>query len=217
MYRPGFDASSRPSVTKISLLLWDVGGVLLSNAWDVPDRQLAAQKFGLDAAEFERRHQAVVEEFEKGRMGEGEYLTKTVFYTRRKFSRAAFWQFMRKRSRPHPYALATAQALRARGEYAMAALNNESRALNEYRIATFHLQEIFHVFLSSCYTGRRKPEPDAYRYALELTQRTPEESLFLDDRLDNVKAAATLGLRTVWVRDRERLKEDLEAAGVTTG
>lgn len=203
-------------MTKVSLLLWDVGGVLLSNAWDLADRQLAAQQFGLDAAEFERRHEEVVDGFERGQIDEEEYLRRTVFYAPRSFSRGTFRQFMRERSRPYPSALATARALRVRGEYVMAALNNESSALNEYRITTFHLSEIFHAFLSSCYTGRRKPEPDAYRYALAITQRAPEESLFLDDRLDNVKAAATLGLQTLWVRDRERLKEDLAAAGVRT-
>jgi putative hydrolase of the HAD superfamily len=217
MLPPGFDASSRPSMTKLSLLLWDVGGVLLTNAWDIPDRRLAARQFGLDAGEFERRHQKVVADFEKGRIDEEEYLSRTVFYTSRPFSRAAFQQFMRGRSRPHPAALDTARALRAQGEYVMATLNNESRALNEYRITSFRLPEIFHAFFSSCYTGHRKPEPEAYRYAVEITQRRPEESLFLDDRLDNVKAAATLGLRTLWVRDPERLRDDLVAAGVTIG
>ena len=204
-------------MTKVSLLLWDIGGVLLTNAWDLADRQLAAKQFGLDAAEFEQRHDRVVDDFESGRMSEEDYLAQTVFYTSRPFTRAAFQQFMRERSQPHPAALATARALRASGDYVMAALNNESLGLNEYRIATFHLSEIFHVFLSSCYTGRRKPAVEAYRYALEIAQRRPEECLFLDDRPDNVKAAVSLGLRTVWVRDPERLREDLAAAGVTAG
>jgi putative hydrolase of the HAD superfamily len=203
-------------MTEVSLLLWDVGGVLLTNAWDLSDRQLAAQQFGLDPVEFERRHEEVVADFEKGRMNEEEYLTKTVFYAPRPFSREAFQKFMRDRSQPYPSALSTARALRAQGKYVMAALNNESRPLNEYRVTTFRLQDIFHVFLSSCYTGQRKPEPGAYRYALEVAQRKPEEALFLDDRLDNVKAATHLGLRTLWVRDRERLREDLATAGVAT-
>jgi putative hydrolase of the HAD superfamily len=203
-------------MTDVSVLLWDVGGVLLTNAWDLSDRQLAAQQFGLDAAEFERRHEAVVAEFEEGRMDEEEYLAKTVFYAPRSFSRETFQKFMRERSQPFPSALATARAVRAQGKYVMAALNNESRPLNEYRITMFRLQEIFHAFLSSCYTGRRKPDAGAFRYALEITHRAPEEALLLDDRLDNVKAAATLGLRTLWVRDPERIREDLAAAGVAT-
>jgi putative hydrolase of the HAD superfamily len=199
---------------ELSLLLWDVGGVILSNAWDHADRVAAAERFGLDAAELERRHEEVADAFERGQIDEEEYLSKTVFYAPRPFSRATFQRYIRDRSSPLAHSLATARGLRAGGKYVMAALNNESRALNEYRIATFRLTEIFHVFFSSCYTGLRKPDPAAYRYALQLAHRAPEESLLLDDRLDNVKAAATLGIRTLWVQDPGRLGEDLAAAGV---
>jgi putative hydrolase of the HAD superfamily len=204
-------------MVRVSLLFWDIGGVILSNAWDHADRQAAAERFGLDGAEFERRHDEAVADFEKGRIDEESYLSKTVFYAPRPFSREALQTFMRDRSVPLAASLDTARALRAGGAYVMVALNNESIALNEFRITTFHLRDIFHVFLSSCYTGLRKPDPEAYLNALRLTQRDPEESLLLDDRLDNVKAAAHLGLRTLWVRDPGRLREDLAAAGIAAG
>jgi len=203
-------------MAKVSVLLWDIGGVILSNGWDEADRLAAAKKFRLDAEEFERRHALVIADFETGKIDEEQYLSTTVFYVPRSFSRPTFQKFMRNCSVPLPLPLAAARAVGARGEYVMAALNNESAALNRYRITTFRLTEIFDFFLSSCYTGRRKPDPDAYLYALEITQRAPEEVLFLDDRLDNVKAAERLGLPTLWVQDPARLREDLAAAGVTT-
>jgi putative hydrolase of the HAD superfamily len=204
-------------MAKVSVLFWDIGGVILSNAWDHAGRQAAASRFGLDAADLERRHERVVDAFESGRMDEEEYLSSTVFFAPRAFSQETFRKFMEERSVAFDSALATARALRSRGAYLMVALNNESRALNHYRIVTFHLKEVFQVFLSSCYTGRRKPDPDAYRNALELTQREPEESLLLDDRLENIEAAAHVGLRTLWVRDVSRLEEELTLAGITTG
>ncbi|MGI0156552.1 MAG: HAD-IA family hydrolase, partial [Thermoplasmata archaeon] len=118
------------------------------------------------------------------------------------------------RSTANPAAIAAARSLRRAGTYAMVTLNNESRALNEYRIRVFGLGEIFDAFLSSCYTGRRKPDPDAYRHALDITQCSPEESLFLDDRPENVDAAARLGLRTLQVLDPARLSEELASVGV---
>ncbi|EQD69450.1 Haloacid dehalogenase-like hydrolase domain protein, partial [mine drainage metagenome] len=71
--------------------------------------------------------------------------------------------------------------------------------------------------LSSCYTGRRKPDPEAYRYALEITQRDLDEALFLDDRRENVESAARLGLRTLWVRDPDQIREELASAGIVAG
>lgn len=204
-------------MTKVSLVLWDVGGVLLSNAWDHAARAAAAAQFGLDAAELERRHQQVDAAFESGQMDGASYLAFTVFHTPREFTEPQFRQFMRDRSTPILPSLAVARGMRARGECVMATLNNESRELNEYRIATFGLRSIFHAFFSSCDTGRRKPDPDAYQFALQITQCDPTESLFLDDRPENVEAAARLGLRTILVRDPGQLKDDLALAGVAAG
>jgi putative hydrolase of the HAD superfamily len=202
---------------KVSLLLWDVGGVLLSNGWDRAARVAAAEHFHLDPDDLERRHDRVVVAFETGRLDLDQYLASTVFEIPRPFTPAEFRAFMWAQSRPHPAAIACARSLRVGGEYVMVALNNESTELNEHRISSFHLREVFHAFLSSCYTGRRKPEPEAYEYALQVTQHAPEEALFLDDRRENVAAAARLGLRTLWVQDADRLREELAAEGIVAG
>jgi putative hydrolase of the HAD superfamily len=204
-------------MAKVSLLLWDLGGVVLTNAWDHSERASAATHFHLDPVELERRHERVEVVFETGRLDLSGYLSATVFDRAQPFSPEEFYGYMRSGSRAHEPALACARSLRDAGEYDMVALNNESRELNEYRIATFHLRDVFHAFLSSCYTGRRKPDPDAFRYALQVTQRTPDEALFLDDRRENVDAAARLGLRTLWVQDPGRLREDLASEGIRAG
>jgi putative hydrolase of the HAD superfamily len=197
-----------------SLLLWDVGGVVLSNAWDLGARRAAVTRFGLDPAEFESRHQQVVAAFETGQIDLRTYLAETVFYKPRSFGPPDFEQFMRDRSTANSPTLTRAIALRRQGKFLMAALNNESRELNDYRIRTFHLQEAFELFLSSCYTGLRKPDPAAYRYALRLTQREPRDVVFLDDRPENVQVAAALGLGTILVKDPEQLVVELRHFGI---
>jgi putative hydrolase of the HAD superfamily len=200
-----------------TLLLWDVGGVLLSNGWDRAARRAAARHFHLDAEELERRHERVDAAFETDRLDWDGYLDATVFYAPREFSREDFRAFVWGQSTPNPAAIAAARALRAKGAYVLATLNNESRALNEYRLRTFALRGIFHAFYSSCYTGRRKPDADAFRFALEVSQRTPEETLFLDDRPENIAAASRLGLRTLRVQDPGRLRDALASVGVHAG
>lgn len=201
-------------MAKVSVLLWDVGGVLLTNGWDHAGRVAAAAHFHLDAEELEHRHERVAAAFETGRLDLGQYLAATVFDVPRPFTSKEFRAFMWARSRPHDAALACARSLRERDEYVMVALNNESRELNEHRISAFGLRDVFHAFLSSCYTGRRKPDPDAYRYALQITQHDPDEVLLLDDRHENVDAASRLGLQTVWVQDAGRVREELTSAGI---
>jgi putative hydrolase of the HAD superfamily len=203
-------------VPEVSLLLWDVGGVLLSNGWDHEARRAAASRFGLDGAELERRHESVADAFETGQLDLEAYLEAVVFHAPRAFSPAEFRSFMFDRSTPRPETLELARALHRRGGPLMGALNNESRELNEHRIAAFHLRDVLDVFLTSCYTGLRKPDPAAYRYALALTQREPGQALFLDDRPENVAAASGVGMHAILVREPERLAEELTFYGISS-
>jgi len=42
---------------EITTLFWDVGGVLLTNAWDRAGRHRAAERFHLDWEDFQDRHE----------------------------------------------------------------------------------------------------------------------------------------------------------------
>lgn len=53
----------------------------------------------------------------------------------------------------------------------------------------------FSPCLFSCSLGRVKPEPAAYLAALNALQARPDDVVFLDDRLENVVAARTIGMR----------------------
>jgi putative hydrolase of the HAD superfamily len=201
-------------MARVSLLLWDIGGVLLSNGWDHRSREAAVREFGLDGSEFERRHAEVEDAFERGQLDWDHYVGATVVPAPRDFSAAKFREFAEAQSSAIAPNLELARSLGSRRDWTMATLNNESRQLNDYRVEKFGLRSIFDVFFSSGYTGRRKPEPEAYQNALLLTQRAPDEVVFLDDRPANVAAAGALGLRTVLVRDAAQIRNDLSVFGV---
>ena len=197
---------------EIRALFWDVGGVLLTNAWDHEERNFAIEEFHLDKDEFESRHKLCVQRFEEGRMSLDEYLQQTVFSQPRTFSPEEFKQYMFSLSKPKPDVLEIARCLRDR--YLMATINNESRELNQYRIATFQLTEYFQIFVSSCFVGLRKPDERIYRLVLDLTQRKAEECCFIDDRPVNVDAATKVGMRAILLQNAGQLKADFEKNGV---
>ena len=199
---------------KINAIFWDVGGVLLTNAWDHTQRMAALEHFRLDEEEFHSRHEMVVSSFERGKISLDEYLDRTIFYRNRPFSRDEFREYMFSLSQPMPEVLAFARALALSGRYFMATINNESRELNLHRIEKFGLREIFRLFVSSCFVGLRKPESGIYRLAIETTQMNPEECCFIDDRALNLECAAKLGMRTIQMQNLEQLREELARLGV---
>ena len=200
----------------ISALFWDVGGVLLTNAWDHSERHRALTQFSLDEVEFNDRHELLVSSFERGKITLDEYLDRTVFYRPRVFTRQAFRDFMFSLSRPFPDMLQFAQSLSDSGRYFMGTINNESRELNDYRIEKFGMRNTFRLFVSSCFVGLRKPERDIYRLALETTQITAANCCFIDDRALNLECAAQLGMHIVEIHRLEQLRADLQKLGVGT-
>jgi putative hydrolase of the HAD superfamily len=198
----------------IRALFWDVGGVLLSNAWDHTQREQALERFGLDAKQFNERHELIVSSFERGKISLEDYLERTVFYRPRGFSRDEFRSFMYSLSVPDRDALAFAKGLADSRKCRMGTINNESRELNLYRIEKFGMREIFSVFVSSCFVGLRKPEEAIYRLALDLTQQAPEECCFIDDRALNLEMAKRLGMHTIEMHGVEPLRASLQELGV---
>jgi putative hydrolase of the HAD superfamily len=98
--------------------------------------------------------------------------------------------------------------------YLLATLNNEPCEFNEYRIEHFGLRALFTAFFSSCYLGLRKPQPEIYQRALQITQQSVSECLFIDDNPMNVEVAQTLGMHAIQFVNAAQLRADLIKAGI---
>lgn len=201
-------------MANITTLFWDNGGVILTNGWDRESRKLAVEKFHLDWADFEDRHELMLHGFEIGQVSLDDYLRRTVFYRERAFTPDDFKQFMFQQSQPFPESLAFLGQLARTKRYYMAALNNESLEINQYRVQTFHLRRYFEGFFASCYLGIRKPDPGIYELAIKITQRDPDECIFIDDRGLNLECAKEMGMRTIQFVNVAQLRADLARLGV---
>lgn len=199
---------------QITTLFWDIGGVILTNGWDHNSRHDAIVKFGLDEADFRDRHDLSFPAFDAGNVTLKEYLDRTLFYRPRPFTREEFVAFMYAQSKEYPEARAVLDALSKTGKYFIAAINNEPLELNQYRIKEFDLRRNFAVFFSSCYVHSRKPEAHIFRLALAVTQRDPENCVFIDDRPLNLESPKRLGIHTIHHQNAAQLRADLGKLGV---
>jgi putative hydrolase of the HAD superfamily len=197
------------------VILFDVGGVLLTNGWDHRERAAAMEHFHLDLAAFEARNNANYDAWERGAVTLKAYLDTTVFYEPRSFSQDDFFGFMLSQSKLLPNgALGILKELAASDKCMLGALNNEARETNEFRFETFGLRTYFQVALSSCYLGLRKPAPAIYRRALDILGRPAARILFIDDREENTAAAAAAGMNVIRFDGADRLRPALESFGV---
>lgn len=181
----------------ITTLFLDIGGVLLTNGWDRAMRKKAAKTFRLDEEEMNERHHLTFDIYEQGKLTLDDYLDRVVFYRQQPFPREEFKEFMFAQSRPYPEMIELFRRLKSRHGLKIAAVNNEGRELNEFRIREFGLGSCVDFFISSCYVHFRKPDKDIYRIALDIAQTSTEQVVYFDDRPIFVEVAASMGIRGI--------------------
>lgn len=201
-------------MTSIRHVFFDIGGVLATNGWDRDQRKVAIAHFGLEEAEFQTRHEEMVGQLEQGQIGLDEYLDVAVFHKPRDFSRSEFRDFVFAQSKPHQDCIEIARSIAEGCTYWVMTLNNEGEELNVHRIKAFGLDEIFDAFLSSCWLGMRKPTRRFFERALGIAQARPEQSVFIDDRQQNIEPAQALGMHTIHYVSADQLAADLRALGI---
>jgi putative hydrolase of the HAD superfamily len=201
----------RTSGSQFDVLLFDVGGVLLTNGWDHNERAAVFTKLGIDRAEFEARHEKPYDAWERDAISAEAYLDAALFYEPRPFTKEEFIEEMKAVSKPIPdNAIDVLGEVASFGNRIVGLLNNESRLLHEYRMEKYGLKPYLDVQLSSCYLGMRKPEPEIYLRAVDILGCAPERVIFIDDRENNFAAAKAVGIHAIRFTGAQQLRQDLK-------
>jgi putative hydrolase of the HAD superfamily len=201
--------------TQWDAVLFDVGGVLLTNGWDHVERAAVLAQFGLEKEAFESRHPGPYDALERDTLSMSDYLKATVFYEPRAFTEEDFIAAMKLVSLPiASNAIGVLSEIAASGKFLVGVLNNESRLLHEYRMQKYNLAQHLDVQLSSCYLGMRKPDADIYRRAIDILGRPASRIVFIDDRKGNADAAAAAGMHAIQFLGEEKLRFELQQIGI---
>lgn len=181
----------------ITTLFLDIGGVLMTNGWDRHMREKASQAFDIDLVDFEKRHKEYYDIYEKGKESLDDYLRQVIFWTERGFSLEKFKEFMFAQSKPYPDMIAFFSQIKKEYNLRVVAVSNEGKELAEYRIKIAKLKTFMDDFFISAFVGYQKPDLHIYLNALNITQISPKEIFYVDDRKEHIEAAAKLGIRGV--------------------
>ena len=85
-----------------------------------------------------------------------------------------------------------------RQRYRVAMLSNASDALEEQLAERYGVADRFELIVNSSREGVAKPEAEIYRILLDRMELEAEQVVFIDDRPENVSAAAELGMHVIW-------------------
>lgn len=96
----------------------------------------------------------------------------------------------------------------------LALLSNATDELEELLEQQFGIHHLFKVVVNSARAGVAKPDPRAYRLALDGLGIRPAEALFVDDKRRNIQAAEELGIRSIHFTSADALEHELIARGL---
>lgn len=110
--------------------------------------------------------------------------------------------------------LAWATALQNAG-FRTAILSNMVWEILEHMSRRFGWLDRFDHNTWSCALGVAKPDPVIYLQTCEALEISPAESLFIDDKPENILGAENAGLQAIQFTTVEQLRRDLESRGLT--
>jgi HAD superfamily hydrolase (TIGR01509 family) len=198
----------------IRALIFDLGGVLIEvRMEDVP--QQWAEATGADAADVERVYRSDTEyrRLERGEITFQQYHRHIVDRIGRPMSYEQFADGWCDVFGPVlPGVEAMLESLD--GSLRLVCLSNTNVVHTEVWRAKYRdlIGRFEHVFVSHD-MGARKPEPACYRQVLDYLALPPRHVAFIDDKPENVDAAAALGMRGIVATDAGQIAADLARLG----
>ncbi|MFA5778480.1 MAG: HAD family phosphatase [Candidatus Paceibacterota bacterium] len=95
------------------------------------------------------------------------------------------------------------------GGYAVAILSTQFHLSKNILIPPKYYED-FDALEISCDDGLKKPDQKCFMSILEKLNIKPEESIFIDDKQENLDAAENLGMKSLIFKDNEQFFEDLK-------
>jgi HAD superfamily hydrolase (TIGR01509 family) len=189
------------------VLLWDVMGTLVHD----PFFEEMPEFFGVTFQDLlkQLQHGPWIE-FELGRRSEGEFL-RDFFADGRDFDHTGFVKVVREAYRWLPGMESLLAELRGAG-HTMHAFSNypEWYRMIEDRLEVSRFASWSFV---SCLTGLRKPDRAAYENVLRELRLSPDQCIFIDDRVVNCDAARDAGIHAIRFEDASAIRDALREIG----
>lgn len=96
----------------------------------------------------------------------------------------------------------------------IAILSNDSKQMFKQKSEKYGFDALFDKILVSSSLGVIKPDLKIYKLALEMVDVLPAQSVFIDDREENIAASRQTGMHSILFENVRQVKSELEKLGV---
>lgn len=201
-------------MTKPSIVVFDLGKVLVDFDYSIAGRRIAAQT-DLSAAEVQRflDHSPLLYRFETGLMTRQEFYETVREHTGFRGGFGEFGQFFADIFWEIPLMVETQAALRKQGIRTYIFSNTNDLAVEHIR-RNFPFFSNFDGYILSYEVGAMKPDAKIYEALEIMSGKRGGEILYLDDRQENVDGGAARGWQVILQTTPEKSRAEMEKLGL---
>lgn len=207
-----FKSMLKPPFSEIKNIVFDIGNVLV----DIDFKTVADEFRKIAITDFSsivsyNRQENFFDLFEQGKISTNEFRNTLRKFLKPNISDEAIdaaWNSILISYPPKKFELL--KELKA--HYRIFALSNTNEihvaALNKAAMEKFGKEkfaDFFHYAYYSNETGFRKPELEIYELMLQQQFLNPNETLFIDDKKENIEAAKALNIQAFQLIDRDKI------------
>lgn len=204
-------------MNEIKNIVFDLGGVIMN--LNVPQTIIEFSRLGITNIVNNTGHHytdAIFYDFEIGKVSENEFVEKLSCMTNSKPSYLQVIEAWNAMILDMPRERINI-LLDLKKNYKIYLLSNtnsthQQKFISEVNEANnFSFNDLFEKAYYSHEIGMRKPNEDVFKFLLKDSNLKPEETLFIDDSIENINAAEKLGIQTYHIQEGNSLERLFKA------
>jgi putative hydrolase of the HAD superfamily len=197
---------------KIESIIFDWGGVLIEN----PRPGLlkyCSEAFGVPLEDYTPVHDSFLDEFHRGEISEERFWWQISDKLGKPMppAQSQWYEAFRSAYEPKQKMFSLASSLHDKGYKTALLSNTELPAVRFFHEQNYNM---FDLFVFSCVERVMKPQRRIYEITLERLGLRAEQTVFIDDVQDYIRAAKLIGLNTILFERIDQVKHDLVRLGV---
>ncbi len=197
----------------IRAVFFDLGGVIVRTEYQAP-RQRLAEQFGMDYEDIEKVVFGGGPKGSAARASVGEITEEEHWRNVMKTLKLPASEIQRVKSEffgGDVIDRTLLEFLRSlKPKYKVGAISNAWSGLRQF-MEREKFADVFDAIIISAEVGAAKPSEKIYRIALEQLQVKPNETVFVDDFIENIEAFEKLGIKGIHFTDAESALKQLKA------